>query len=162
VSPARTARTASSLASTIVQRRGVRQLVKFSLVGASSTVLDKGSLYLLVSRIIPSIPWWISASMSFGLGVTNSFLWNRHWTFRARDHASAKEQYGRFLATNVVGLSLNLVMTKLLLVVVTGHPWRVGENPPPYDVLVASLLAVPCVTLWNFAASKYWAFREPS
>jgi len=161
VSPGRTGRTASSLASTIVQRRGVRQLVKFSLVGASSTLLDKGTLYLLVSRIVPFIPWWVSASISFGLGVTNSFLWNRNWTFRAREHASAQAQYGRFLATNLIGLCLNLVMTKVLLVAVTGELRHVGENPPPTDVLIASLLAVPCVTLWNFAASKYWAFAAP-
>jgi putative flippase GtrA len=160
VTPVQGERTAS-LATAIVQRRGVRQLVKFCLVGASSTVLDKGTLYLMVSRIAPNVPWWMSASMSFWLGVTNSFLWNRHWTFRARDHASAQAQYGRFLATNVVGLMLNLVMTKTLLVVVTGQLLVVNENPPPFDVLVASLLAVPCVTLWNFAASKYWAFRAP-
>lgn len=150
-----------SRASAILQRRGVRQLVKFSLVGATSTLLDKGTLYLLVDRIAPNVPWWISASMSFWLGVTNSFLWNRHWTFRARDHASALAQFWRFLATNVIGLLLNLVMTKALLVLVTGQLRHVGENPAPTDVLLASLLAVPCVTLWNFIASKYWAFAAP-
>ena len=123
-----------SRANGILQRRGVRQLVKFCLVGASSTVLDKGTLYLLVKRIAPRWPWWLSASLSFSLGVTNSFLLNRNWTFRAHEHdESAGAQYRRFLLTNLVGLLLNLGMTKALLVVVTGQLRHVGANPRAVD-----------------------------
>src|SRR5579884_3342890 len=134
----------------LLRRTGVRQLVKFCLVGASSTVIDKGVLWLLLNDLAPAVPWWASATVSFSLAVSNGFVWNRLWTFRARAHASASAQYTRFFAVNVVGL-----------VVFTGRLLHLEGNPDARTVLLASLSAVPFVTLWNFGASKYWTFRHP-
>ena len=53
--PGRTA-TFSDRASALVQRPGVRQLVKFCLVGATSTVIDKGTLWILVNDLLPDAP----------------------------------------------------------------------------------------------------------
>jgi len=145
-------------ASSLLRRRGTRQLVKFCFVGATSTVIDKGTLWLLLS-IMPRTPWWISASISFGLAVTNGFVWNRVWTFRARQYGSVQAQYSRFVASNLVGLALNLGLTKVFLIFFTGQLRHIGGNPRTIKILIASLAAVPCVTLWNFVASKYWTFR---
>ncbi len=144
--------------SALLRRTGTRQLVKFCFVGASSTLIDKGTLWVLLS-VMPRTPWWISASMSFCLAVTNGFVWNRRWTFRARRYGSLRAQYAMFVATNLVGLMLNLGLTKLFLIFFTGQLRHIGGNPKAIKVLIASLAAVPCVTLWNFAASKYWIFR---
>ena len=145
-------------ASAILRRNGTRQLVKFCFVGATSTAIDKGTLWLLLSTT-PTTPWWVSASVSSCLALTNGFVWNRLWTFRARSHGSMRAQYAMFVATNVVGLLLNLGLTKLFLISLTGQLRHVGGNPKVIKVLLASLAAVPCVTVWNFAASKYWTFR---
>ncbi len=151
----------STQATTLLQRRGVRQLVKFSLVGATSTVIDKLTLWLLL-RALPAVPWWMSATVSFSLAVTNGFVWNRRWTFRARGVGSAHAQYWMFLAANVVGLVLNLSITKVFLIAFTGQLRHIAGNPRTDRILVASLAAVPCVVFWNFAASKYWTFRQAS
>src|SRR5262249_2449646 len=120
---------------------------------------DKGTLWLMLNQIAPRTPWWISATISFCLAVTNGFVWNRRWTFRARGQASLRAQYSMFFVTNVVGLALNLALTKPFLIVFTGQLRHIGGNPKATKVLIASLSAVPFVTLWNFAASKYWTFR---
>lgn len=143
-----------------MRRGGVRQLIKFCIVGLSSTIVDKGSLWLLLTYIIPQAPWWVSATISFCLGVTNGFTWNRLWTFRARHHASMHSQYSKFVLTNVVGLFLNLGLTKIFLVMLTGQVVH-EQNPAPLLVITASLCAVPIVVIWNFAAAKYWTFRAP-
>ena len=158
--PGRTA-TFSDRASALAQRRGVRQLVKFCLVGATSTVIDKGTLWVLVNDVLPRTPWWVSATISFALAVTNGFVWNRTWTFRARDHARARRQYSMFLTTNLVGLGLNLALTKAFLVAWTGRLFQFGEHPEANAVVLASVCAVPFVVLWNFVASKYWTFKPP-
>ena len=75
-------------ASALLRRTGTRQLVKFCFVGASSTLIDKGTLWLLLS-VTPRTPWWISASMSFCLAVTNGFVWSRRWTFLSGGCVSA-------------------------------------------------------------------------
>ena len=153
--------TVSAQANALLHRRGVRQLVKFSLVGATSTLIDKGTLWVLLNTVMSRRPWWISATISFALAVTNGFVWNRHWTFRARGHARARQQYSKFVMTNLVGLGLNLALTKAFLVVVTGQLFQFGEHPEANEVVAASICAVPFVVLWNFGASKYWTFRPP-
>jgi putative flippase GtrA len=145
----------------LLQRPGTRQLFKFCLVGVSSTIIDKGTLWLLLYRITPGTPWWASATMSFSLGVTNGFVWNRRWTFRAQRQATVHRQYASFVFTNLTGLGLNLALTKLVLIFLTGQLRHVGGNPEATKVLVASVSAIPCVMVWNFAASKYWTFRSP-
>jgi len=146
----------------LLQRRGVRQLVKFSLVGATSTVVDKGTLWVLLNDVLPRQPWWASATISFSLAVTNGFVWNRRWTFRAQDLADTRTQYTMFLASNLLGLLLNLALTKAFLIVFTGKVLQLGEHPDPNAVLIASICAVPFVVVWNFALSKYWTFRPRS
>lgn len=141
------------------QRRGVRQLVKFCLVGASSAVLDIGTKWVLMGQF-PLVPWWIIATIAFGVGLTNGFFWNRHLTFRARDYGSAHKQYVKFAITNSIGLLLNLTITKMFLMLLTGQILH-GQNPDRQYVVLATLMAIPFVAIWNFCAAKYWTFREP-
>jgi putative flippase GtrA len=142
-------------------RAGFQQLIKFCIVGASSTVIDKGSLWVLLNKVLPQAPWWVCSTISFCLAVSNGFFWNRHWTFRAQggSHAPAREQYMKFVATNAVGLGLNLGITKLFLVILSGQILHTTTAPSPTQVLFASLCAVPIVVFWNFTAAKYWTFR---
>jgi putative flippase GtrA len=148
----------AAAAATLLRRRGTRQLFKFTLVGLSSTAVDKGTLWLLLRDILPGTPWWISASISYALGVVNGFFWNRHWTFRAREHGTARAQFVRFLSTNVAGLMLNLGATKAFLSLLSGVASSRGV-PATQQVIIGSVCAIPFVTLWNFSASKYWTFR---
>ena len=146
-----------------VRHRALRQLIKFCIVGATSTVVDKAVLYLLLRWVeanAPQVPWWGCATVSFCLAVTNGFFWNRHWTFRARSHGSAGSQYGKFVISNFIGLILNLMFTKLFLIFFTGKIAH-EVNPDAKQVLFASLCAVPCVVVWNFTVAKFWTFKAP-
>jgi putative flippase GtrA len=135
----------------------MKQLIKFCLVGLSSTIIDKGIQRVLLLSF-PLWPWWFCQTISFCFGVTNGFFWNRRWTFRAHGSGSSRIQYPKFVATNAVGLVLNLAFTKLFLISLTGTVVS-GTNPPANTVLFASLLAIPIVVVWNFSASRFWTFR---
>lgn len=150
----------------LLQRKGVRQLIKFCIVGASSTVVDKGLLWLLTKRLmvlvrLPYVPWWTWATLTFCAAVTNGFLLNQRWTFRAHTPENSKKQYAKFVATNCVGLMLNLLITKMFLIYFTGQVTH-EKNPDANLFLISSLLAIPFVVVWNFSASKYWTFRAPA
>ena len=140
--------------------RGVMQLIKFCVVGVSSTVVDKG-LYWILQGAFAAVPWWIITAISFSFGVSNGFLWNRLWTFRAHGegHAMPRQQYVKFLLSNTIGLFLNLMFTKLFLAAMTGQMWH-EVNPPRSHVIIASLCAAPIVVVWNFMIAKYWTFRK--
>ena len=63
------------------------QLVKFALVGGSGYVVNLVVFALLAEVAgLHHIPAAVGA---FCVAVTNNFLLNRHWTFRARDGHAA-------------------------------------------------------------------------
>lgn len=138
------------------------QFLKFCIVGVSSTVIDKGGLWLLL-KLFPSVAWWILATVSFAFGVTNGFFWNRRWTFEAHGegHAAAHQQYAKFIFSNIVGLLLNLAFTKVFLFFATGKVVH-EVNPPALYVIGASLCAAPIVVFWNYFANKHWTFKAAS
>lgn len=122
-------------------------------------MVDKGCLWFLL-HLFPYVPWWFLASTTFCLGVTNGFVWNRRWTFRAHAHGSARDQYSRFFLTNVVGLVLNLMLTKGFLIIFTGKLAFGDQNPDPKHTIIASICAIPFVTIWNFGAARLWTFKR--
>jgi putative flippase GtrA len=153
------------LIASLLQRQGVRQLIKFCIVGFSSMIVDKGLLWLLSVRFmllerLPYIPWWSWATLTFCAAVTNGFIWNQRWTFRAHAHGKTNSQYIKFIATNCVGLLLNLLITKMFLMYFTGTVVH-EQNPDARLLLISSICAIPFVVVWNFSAAKYWTFRAP-
>lgn len=135
------------------------RLLKFCLVGLSSTIIDKVIFYLLMT-FVHTLPWFVSQSIAFIFGVTNGFIWNRKWTFATTEHESKRKQYPKFVATNAIGLILNLLITKFFLVLFTGTARPVPATQKEI-ILIASLCAVPLVVIWNFSASRLWTFKSP-
>ncbi len=142
----------------LFQRLLKGRLFKFCLVGLSSTIIDKVVFYLLMA-FVPVLPWFISQSISFIFGVTNGFIWNRKWTFADNEHESLRRQYPKFVATNVIGLILNLLITKAFLILFTGQ-MKHDANADRNIILISSLCAVPLVVIWNFSASRLWTFKS--
>jgi putative flippase GtrA len=164
----------SNSVASLASRTGTRQFVKFCLVGASSTALDLAAYNLLLSLgLSPAL----ALSGAFPLGVLNGFFWNSRWTFRA-NRSDARKQMPKFFATNVVGWSLNLLVTTLALIIAAAlHLTHTQYSPAETLRLVlfrsadsgegfsrlalnaAKLCATVCVTAWNFTASKLWTFK---
>src|SRR3954470_16525991 len=59
------------------------QLVKFSAVGASGYVVNLAVYGTLVKAF--GVHYILAAVLAFCVAVTNNFLWNRHWTFKATE-----------------------------------------------------------------------------
>ena len=129
----------------LLKRRGVRQFVKFGLVGVSSTILDWG-LYLLLTRYL-LVFYLIAKALSFILGVTNSYTWNRKWTFRSKEPKKL-HQFSKFLVVASVGLGLN---TLIMYIVVS----RLHLSD-----IIGLLLSSVFVMSWNFLVNKFWTFKE--
>ncbi len=137
----------------------MQQLIKFCVVGFSSTVISQVVLGTLL-RLAPAIPWWLSLAISFMFGLANGFYWNRRWTFKSRQAGNARRQFPIFMTTNLIGLGLNVAITKAFLIFFT-HQLVHGSNPDPNTTQLASIMAIPLVVVWNFTASRLWTFRAP-
>jgi putative flippase GtrA len=162
---------------TVLRRRGVRQFVKFCIVGASSTLIDFAVFYLLIEVV--HLQQHISASgasevmardlartgavfIAFLLAVTNGFYWNNRWTFRAGGQSGLRERYLRFVVTNAIGLGLNLSIT--LGVARLCPPFMIALLAPYLHkdpaAFFGKAIATVIVVFWNFTASKYWTFKS--
>jgi putative flippase GtrA len=123
------------------------QLFQFGLVGGSGYLVNL-SVFALLNQLV-SVHYIPAAIGAFCVAVTNNFLWNRHWTFRAT-HGHAGFQAARFLVVSLFALAFNLAMLELLVSVAD-----VGKIP-------AQALAVLAATPLNFVGNKLWSFGTPA
>lgn len=136
---------AKSLLTLVFRQRGLRQLVKFSLVGSINFVVDLGltNLLVLIGHLSPGLAGYLGTAVALG----TSFILNRQWTFRVRE-GELTTQAGRFLIINGIGALINAITYTLLLNLTT--LW--------YNL--AKLLAIGSSGLWNFFMTKYWVFSQ--
>lgn len=122
-----------------------RQFIKFGLVGFLSFIIDAG-FYLLFTRAFGL--FYLSAKIiSFILAVTNSYFFNRLWTFRSKNLAK-KTEYFKFLLVSVIGLGLNSLIMYLAV-----------DKIELSDIL-ALIISTSITMFWNFSANKFWTFKE--
>ena len=141
----------------LIKRAGMRQFVKFVIIGFSSAVIDVGVNKILMHRF--DTPWLIAGMIGFALGVTNGFFWNSRWTFRGLGSGRQHELYMKFVAVNIVGLLLNLGIMKLVFIIMTGQMVLLA-NPSHSQWNIAKAIAIVIVAVWNFSANKLWTFRH--
>jgi putative flippase GtrA len=146
----------------------VRQFVKYCIVGTSSTLLDFG-LFLFFMEVVHlhllcgSLGWGrvAAALLSFLGSVSNGFLWNNRWTFRQAGRSGIRRRYAKFVITNAIGLVLNLlILTTVAQAVPAGMLSFLRPHLHDPAGFVGKLSATLVVVFWNFAASKYWAFKS--
>jgi len=119
-----------------------RQLGRFLVVGLSNTVLS-----FLVYRLLLAIGAWyvLAAPVAFAAGALNGYVFNRRWTFAARDTTRARVSYVVVQAAGA--LSTSVLVLFFVRVLGTGRGW-------------AYLAAIPPVTLCMFAANRLWTFGK--
>lgn len=122
----------------------VKDMIKFGLTGAVSTVLDVGTLNLFFIVVHTSL--YLSTFMGFIAGTINGYLMNNFWTYRRLGKKANPKDFIKLAMVGAVGLGL----TELIMFILSG---KVGLN---YNV--AKLIAIVIVFFWNFFAARRWAF----
>jgi putative flippase GtrA len=128
--------------SDLLSRLMMLPLMRFATVGLLTTALDFGLFSALARGLgVPPVP---SNLVSYSCGIVTSFVLNRHWTFSTRGRGGIERHALRFLLSNLAGLALSTLLVGLL-----------AHMLPP---LVAKLISVPIVFVWNYLASRFWVF----
>ncbi len=130
------------------------RFLKFGTIGASGTVVNLAMLYLgqewLFRGIVqPKLRLDCSLALAILVATVNNFSWNRHWTWRDRPRSAGHPllaQFGQYALACWVGIVLQLVLTKALVVY--------------FNYLLANLIAIICASLCNFAVNDLWTFRH--
>jgi putative flippase GtrA len=95
--------------------------------------------------LVLGTPYVIAAALGFGVGAVNGYVFNRRWTFAARDSRRARVVY---VAVQVAGAA----STSLLVLLLVGG---VGV-----DKVAAYIAAIPPVTVSTFVANRWWTFAD--
>ncbi len=132
---------------TIRQAEWIEQGAKFLLVGMMNTVIDLG-LYFSLTRFVVVLAEanFLAKGISYSVGMVNSYLWNRSWTFQSDDRSW--KTFLPFVLAKLVGMALN-----------TSVLW-VGLQLLVLPEIMALLLATGMSFLWNFTVSKFLIFRR--
>ncbi len=130
--------------------RASGQAVRFLIVGLLNTVVDLGAFYLLT--LIPGLPDIAAKTISYILGICNSFVWNKYWTFSAKGSGRTGREFGVFFLVNLPPLIVNIVVFSLLGLWTTSGSFAAREG----KAFIAAAVAV----IWNFLGSRYLAFRH--
>lgn len=124
-----------------------RTFWRFSIVGATNTIVDIGALYLL-TRIVGISA--VSANLiSVEIAIIWSFIWNSLWTFSERNVSDPF--WKKFLVFQFVSLGGYVVnqISFLVFFKVFGI----------FD-LFAKVLTVPITLAFNYVLNSRWTFRD--
>jgi len=125
------------------------QAVRFGMVGVLNTGVDLGS-YWILTRLIPLFfnNHVLAKAISYTLGVINSYLWNRSFTFRSQ--VRSPKRFVLFFLINLLAVGINSGVMALALNIYHAPEW-VG-------VFMATLITLT----FNFITSKFVVFRQPA
>jgi putative flippase GtrA len=138
----------------------IYQLAKFILVGGLNFLIDMGVLNFLIFSTGVSTGLVQSGfkSLSFLVAVTNSYVWNRHWTFKNEaDEAqeSVSQEFFQFFIITVIGFSINVGIDYILVNIVSPF-W---EMPLKTWAQFSALLATLVQLVLNFLGYKFIVFN---
>lgn len=134
------------------------QAAKFLLVGTLNTFIDIGILNLLIwlTDIKRGVSYSLFKTVSFLLATTNSYFWNKFWTFEKGKEKVTPKEFLKFLVVTTVGLSINVGVASFVVNVI-GPKFAINENI--WAGAVGPIIAAFFAFVWNFFASKFIIFK---
>jgi dolichol-phosphate mannosyltransferase len=125
-------------------RRGLRQFLKFAVVGASGLVVN-----FLVAHALEkatALPWFADFAIGFMVGGVSNYLLNRVWTFGSRRNPLIEGL--QFLSVSAIALVVGKVI------------FGIAERADFHHFTTTWFVATLSGTFVNFFLNKYWTFRH--
>lgn len=132
------------------------QFSKFAAVGTLNSFIDFGVVNLLIAMTGYAAGVWFAVfkAVSFIFSTTNSFIWNKMWTFDSKG-GDTTAQAVKFYIIAGVGLFINVGVASA---VVAAKPINASAN---LWANVAVLGGIFASFLWNFLGYKFLVFKKP-
>jgi putative flippase GtrA len=133
------------------------QAAKFFLVGTLNTFIDLGvlNIFILISGIASGVFYSIFKAISFLVATTNSYFWNKFWTFEKKEKPDPKEFF-KFLVVTVFGFLINVGVASFVVNIV-GPQFGMGKK---IWASVGAIVAAFFAFVWNFLGSKFIVFKK--
>jgi putative flippase GtrA len=117
-----------------------RRIFKFVCVGLLNTFVGYGAFFILSFFL----NYLVALVVAHFIGVTNSYLWNKYWTFQVKKFRPA--ELIKFNIVYLFALGANILILYIAVELLAVNP-RLGQ-----------LAVLPLVTLLSYFGHKYWSF----
>ena len=144
--------------------KGLYQFAQFAAVGTLNSFIDIGVFNLetfFYGSTLSAATFAALKAVSFLCATTNSFFWNKYWTFSAAAVSSADDpgkqtkETVSFYVVALVGWALNVaVATSVKIIEPSGVATRLWVN------IVAPVCGIAASFLWDFFGYKYLVFKK--
>lgn len=119
------------------------QGIRFLFVGGINTVVGYGSYTIF---LLLNINYLIANTLSTIIGVINSYIWNRNFTFKS--NAKIKEELVKFISVYLVSYLISMLSIYILVS-------KLG-----IDKYIGGLLNLIITTLISYFGHKYFSFKR--
>ena len=140
------------------------QASKFFLVGTLNTFIDLAVLnfFIWISDISKGIFYVVFKTISFLAATTNSYFWNKFWTFSSSAQGFGGQgkkvvgrEFGKFFIVTAFGLLINVGVASFIVNTI-GPKFGITEK---IWASVGAIVAAFFAFLWNFSGSKFIVFK---
>jgi len=121
----------------------VRQFIRFCIVGIANTLITLGTIFILYN--VFKVDYRISNIIGYLLGITNSFIWNKYWTFKSQN--KFYNEIGKFFLMFLISYLINFGV-----LIVTAEVLFINKN-------VCQIIGNVFYTATNYAGNKFWTFK---
>lgn len=131
------------------------QFVRFICVGLLNTGVDFGILNLLMflTGINSGIGYSLFKAISFIVASTNSYFFNKNWTFK-KGKKLEKKEFAKFFMISFISFCINIGVASFLVNFVR----PLANISPRLWANISALVATGVITLFNFFGYKYFVF----
>ncbi len=131
------------------------QFGQFAAVGTLNSFIDVGvfnlETFFFGGPVISTALFAVFKAISFLFATTNSFFWNRNWTFGSKDKVNVGEVTG-FYTIAIIGWAANVAVATLVK--------AIGPETKIWVDIVAPLAGILVTFIWNFLGYKYFVFKK--
>lgn len=144
----------------------IYQIAKFVLVGGLNTLVDWGILSLLIYLFgrskdvlftvlsLTIIYYSLYKSISFILSATNSYIWNKLWTFKRKTEEKVAKEFTQFLIITILGFLINVGIASGIFTFIQ----PIGPFNSDQWGIIAAVVATVVSMIWNFLGYKFIVF----
>ncbi|MDD5615473.1 MAG: GtrA family protein [Candidatus Methanoperedens sp.] len=119
-----------------------KQISRFIFVGILNTIVGYGAYFILLYL---NIYYMLALLISHIIGVTNSFIWNKKWTFQSE--GNARREGIKFFSVYGIIFMMNLFILTFFVEGLKLTP-QIGQ-----------VVALGICTMISYFGHKYWSFR---
>ena len=133
---------------------------KFAVVGVLNSGVDFGILnfLMLMTSVSSGVGFLGFKSISVTLGVLNSYLWNKYWTFNTSNSADARREFVAFMVVTLIAVGVNVAGADVIVNVIgapVGFSTRLWAN-------IGAISGAGLTLFTNFFGYKFFVFRKPA